>query len=186
MQKLYCYADETGQDTKGRFFLVALVLTGQERDVLRLALGQIEKRSGKAAKKWRTAPVRQKTAYIQELLENSGFRGKILYTTFSSATNYLDATIDAIASALAKKAGRNTKATIIIDSLGKREGKAVGTGLRKRNVRIEKVRGLPHKRDEFIRLADAIAGFVRDALEGAPYAHPLYQEAVRLAVIERL
>ncbi len=26
-KKLYCYADETGQDTKGAFFLVAVVIT---------------------------------------------------------------------------------------------------------------------------------------------------------------
>lgn len=33
-QKIYCYVDETGQDTEGDLFLVALVVTGQERDVL--------------------------------------------------------------------------------------------------------------------------------------------------------
>jgi hypothetical protein len=30
MQKLYCYVDETGQDTQGALFLVALVLINLE------------------------------------------------------------------------------------------------------------------------------------------------------------
>ena len=40
--------------------------------------------------------------------------------------------------------------------------------MRKKGIRTEKVRGLKDERDEFIRLADAIAGFVRDAQEGSP------------------
>lgn len=31
-QKLYCYVDETGQDTEGQIFVVSIVLTGKERD----------------------------------------------------------------------------------------------------------------------------------------------------------
>lgn len=30
MKKLYCFVDETGQDTKGKFFLVSVVLKGEE------------------------------------------------------------------------------------------------------------------------------------------------------------
>ena len=32
MEKLYAYADETGQDTKGIFFLIAVVVGGRECD----------------------------------------------------------------------------------------------------------------------------------------------------------
>ncbi len=30
--KLFCYVDETGQDTQGRLFVVAVVVTGSERE----------------------------------------------------------------------------------------------------------------------------------------------------------
>jgi hypothetical protein len=32
--KLYCYVDETGQDTLGKFFIVAIVVAGNQRDEL--------------------------------------------------------------------------------------------------------------------------------------------------------
>ena len=54
-QKLYCYVDETGQDTFGQLFLVSVVITGSERDDLRRQLRKIEKESGKKQKKWKSA-----------------------------------------------------------------------------------------------------------------------------------
>lgn len=46
-QKLYCYVDETGQDTEGDLFVVSLVVTGDERDELLKLCESIEKKSGK-------------------------------------------------------------------------------------------------------------------------------------------
>jgi len=48
------------------------------------------------------------------------------------------------------------------------------------------VRGIRDESDALIRLADSIAGFVRDAIEGKAYAQPLYQEATRKSVIREL
>jgi len=47
MQKLYCYVDETGQDTKGRLFLVSVVIPGKERESIKEKLETIEKKSRK-------------------------------------------------------------------------------------------------------------------------------------------
>lgn len=33
-QKLYCYVDESGQDTKGKLFVVGIVVTGNEKEEL--------------------------------------------------------------------------------------------------------------------------------------------------------
>ncbi len=185
-QKLYCYVDETGQDTQGRFFLVALVIVDQEREDLRGHLKRREKRSGKAAKKWTQATLEQKKGYLTEILQTHALQGKIFYREFAHTTDYLACTLETIAQGVAKKAGQEDRVTVIIDSLGKREGKVVGARLRKQGVRVEKVRGVPHKSDEFIRLADAMAGFIRDFLEGAAYADTFYQKAVRLGMIEAL
>jgi hypothetical protein len=40
--KLYCYVDETGQDTGGRLFIVAVILTSDQRDELRSILQRAE------------------------------------------------------------------------------------------------------------------------------------------------
>ena len=47
MQKLYCYVDETGQDTKGKLFIISIVLTERERDELEKRIEEIEQKSGK-------------------------------------------------------------------------------------------------------------------------------------------
>lgn len=186
MQKLYCYVDETGQDTKGTLFLVALVITGDARETLRKALVDYERRSGKSIKKWTNTTLEQKKTYLQEVLQVKLFQGRIFYRSFSHTTDYLDCTIEAIVQGIAKQAIPDYKVTVVIDSLGKREGKTIGTRLRRRGIRVEKVRGVPHRSDEFIRLADAMAGFVRDYLEGKHYANNLYQQAMQSSAIVQL
>lgn len=52
MLKLYCYVDESGQDTEGRLFIVGGVITTQERDELTALCEQIERNVGKR-NKWR-------------------------------------------------------------------------------------------------------------------------------------
>lgn len=186
MQKLYCYVDETGQDTKGLFFLVALVITGRERDTLRELLKKIEADSGKRQKKWKKTILRKKQAYIKGILNLRAFQGTIFYTEFSQTTQYLSCIIDAIVKGIIKKAEDNYKATIFIDGLGKHQRRAVGARLRRKGIRVEKVRGLRDESDEFIRLADAIAGFVRDYIEEQDYALALCEEALRRGLIARL
>ena len=51
---------------------------------------------------------------------------------------------------------------------------------------MKKIRGLWDDSDEFIRLADAPAGFVRDYLEGQTYAGPLYLDGVSTGVIQEV
>lgn len=46
-QKLYCYVDETGQDTEGQLFLVSVVVTEQEQESFAHELERIEAESGK-------------------------------------------------------------------------------------------------------------------------------------------
>ena len=70
--------------------------------------------------------------------------------------------------------------------IGNRVSKTVGSRLRANRIRTEKVRGIRDESDEFIRLADAIAGFVRDAREGEMYAQALYKKALQAGIITQL
>jgi hypothetical protein len=49
-QKLFCYVDETGQDTQGRLFVVSVVITDQERDLFRQTCEDIEQTSREESK----------------------------------------------------------------------------------------------------------------------------------------
>ncbi len=46
-------------------------------------------------------------------------------------------------------------------------------GVRRLHVAVEKVHGMKDESNSLIRLADAVAGFVRDYFEGQPYAEEL-------------
>jgi hypothetical protein len=65
MQKLYCYVDETGQDTEGRLFVVAVVVIGLEKDRLLQLCEDMESISGKGKFKWGKAGYRQRMVYLQ-------------------------------------------------------------------------------------------------------------------------
>ncbi len=52
MQRLFCYVDESGQDTEGQLFIVSVVLAQAERDSLISLWEQIEQQSGKGSSKW--------------------------------------------------------------------------------------------------------------------------------------
>ncbi|MFQ5617229.1 MAG: hypothetical protein ACE5GO_12325 [Anaerolineales bacterium] len=43
--KIYCYIDESGQDTKGAFFVVSVVIADQELDLWRETCENIERLS---------------------------------------------------------------------------------------------------------------------------------------------
>ena len=51
------------------------------------------------------------------------------------------------------------------------------------NRGVKKVRGLRDENDEFIRLADTFAGFIRAHFEGANYTEQLYERGIDKGVI---
>jgi hypothetical protein len=74
-EKLYCYVDESGQDTGGDLFFVAVAILAHERDELRRYLTELEERSGKQARKWSRSTPRQRAAYIEGVLICEDFGG---------------------------------------------------------------------------------------------------------------
>jgi hypothetical protein len=81
MQKLYVYVDETGQDTEGRFFLVAVVTSDKEhKDALEQKLELIEQSSKKGKRKWEGTRWERKIAYLEQVLTipNFSFKKKSL------------------------------------------------------------------------------------------------------------
>src|SRR5882724_6977871 len=121
-QKLYCYVDETGQDTKGQMFLVALVVTGNERDALIQEAERIEEASGKRLMKWRKTPLARKIAYLHAILSSPSFAGTLSYAKYGAIKEaYLDLMVYAVARAILKKAQGPYQATVIVDGLHKGE-----------------------------------------------------------------
>lgn len=169
-QKLYCYVDETGQDTKGGLFLVALVVTDEQRDMVASEAERIEERTGKGALKWRKTSFKRKVEYIRAVLSSPLFQDSLFFASYQNTSAYLDLTILATARALLKKAGDSDyKATIIVDGLRASEAAHFAAALRRLRIGVRKVRGMKDESNSLLRLADAVCGFARDYLEGEGY-----------------
>lgn len=181
--KLYAYVDESGQDTQGTMFLVSVVVAGETRDAARDALQAIERVSGKRVRKWSKSRVRERVAYIEQCLDRAMLLGPVYYSYYRNTRAYVDLLILSTAKALHARVMDRPTATVFVDGLVYAERRRFAAGLRKLNVMVRKVQGRRDESDEFIRLADAIAGFVRDALEGDPHMGVLFARAKRQRLI---
>lgn len=186
MQKLYCYVDETGQDTEGKLFLVSVLLTVPEREKLRTQLKEAEKLSGKGTRKWTKSTRKQRAQYMDTVLSNKNLVGNLFYSKYSDTRAYVDLTILTVAKAILAKAKPPYQAVVFVDGLKRTERRRFAVGLRKLNVKVRKVRGARDQADELIRLVDAVAGFVRDSLTGDKKMKLLYNKAVRDKVIKEI
>jgi hypothetical protein len=183
--KIYCYVDETGQDTGGKLFIVAVVVAQQDREETRKLLEEIEQRTGKKATKWQKSRSSKKKAYIERVFTHTIFHKKIYFSLYQENKAYQELTVLSIASAInASKTVGDYKASIFIDGLQKSEVAKVGAMLRKIGIHTEKVRGVRDESNAIIRLADAVAGFVREYVEDVTYTKVLYKLGVKNNVIK--
>ncbi len=182
--KFYCYVDESGQDTRGALFVVAAVIAAEDRDQVREMLRVMEHDSGKGKKKWTKATLQQRQAYMERVLRASTLQDRLFHAYFSQTTDYFSCVLHTTARALTITASEQPyQATVLIDGLRRNERARVGQRLRQLKIAVKKVRGLRDESDEFIRLADATAGFVRDYLEGQAYVQQLYQQGVSRQIL---
>jgi len=186
MQKLYCYVDETGQDTSGKLFLVSVVITEKEQQELRKRLETIESQTKKRFSKWIKTKKDIKQKYLQKIIETNLFINKIFFAQYTQTKAYTKAITDATAKVISKVALKQYEANVYIDGLSKSERRKFASGLRKLRIKVRKVRGARDQSEILIRLADAIAGFIRDYIEKEKYAQEFYQKAVQRKVIQEI
>ncbi len=187
-KKLYCYVDENGQETEGRFFLVSVIVADEMRDQLLALIEKIEKEHNPGHTKWRKTAFKSRLAYIESVLADKMFEDTIYYATYSHTKEYIDLTVLTTAKAITLNVqdSPDYKATVIVDGLRREETDRFAKGLRQLGVTVKKVRGQRDESDALIRLADNMAGFIRDALEGKSYAKELYEKAIKKHFIHNL
>ena len=67
-KKIYCYVDETGQDTKGKLFIVSIVVVGKDKDLFQKAVEEVEIESGKRRSKWGKTNYSSRISYLKKLI----------------------------------------------------------------------------------------------------------------------
>lgn len=182
--KLYCYVDESGQDTQGRLFVVAAIVTEKDRDLYRTGCESAELESQRGREKWSKSRPQHKTEYIRLILGQPIFNGHLFYATYKNTTAYHEATAQTIALVLGAFEGQSQNAVVIIDALPKSLQIPTRQQIKHFGVRVDKVRGVQKDENEaLIRLADAICGLVRDALKGQVEYEDLLDQAIHTGII---
>lgn len=180
-QKLYCYVDENGQDTKGKIFIVTVVVTGTERDALIGFCEELENKSGKKKVKWRKASHERRINHLKSIFSSKNFKRKLRFSVYRNQSNYDLATIKGIAKAILFKEPASYTTLIYIDGLAKTKRHNYGSDLRKLGIPTRKVQGVAKdKNNALTRLADSIAGFVRDVIDGKDLeSKTIFEDAVK-------
>lgn len=181
-QKLYCYVDESGQDTKGDIFIVSVVVTSKERDKLLSLCEKIEKDSGKGKFKWGKAESTRRLNYLKDIFTRRNFRRKLRYSVYRGKTDYDLATIMGIAKAIHLNEPKDYTTLIYVDGLAKTKRHEYGSELRKLGVPTRKIQGVTKdENNSLTRLADAVAGFIRDVLDGEKgEVKTVFEEAIKI------
>lgn len=162
--KLDSFTDESGQDTKGRFFVVcSVILASSDVPEIGARLEAVEKDSGKL-KKWYHTGNKYRHKYVRLLLERKLFNGlEIYYSTYQNKKDYIRLIGSHLAKAiLAYSRGRENITKVFIDKVDKGTLFRLKEEIKSFHIRYKKIRGLPEESSPFIRLADAVCGLVRD------------------------
>lgn len=169
--KINTYTDESGQDTKGKMFVVCTVVCLSEKvQEIDEVLAKIEKYSEKI-KKWHESNNNCRKKYIDGILhEKLLSKIVIYYSRFTNKLDYLDLISGQIAKSVFDYTDENKYiAKIFMDKITKREMNNLRKEIKRYHVRYKKVCGLTEESNSFIRLADACCGLIRDLDNKNPY-----------------
>lgn len=165
-KKYYCYVDETGQDSQGAIFIVAVVVP-EDRENLESFVLKIEGSSGKGKFKWGRADKEKRLSYLKSVLQQKKFPFKSFYSIYLGTKEYKSSTILTIAKVISSINNySNCEFTVLVDALNEKDQRYYGSQLRRLKIPVRKIRGI--RKDEnsaIIRLADSLCGFVRDVKE---------------------
>lgn len=163
-QKLYCYVDESGQDTLGELLIVSVLVVAEEKEMLERLLEKIEQETGKSYLKWSKNSKVRRRAYMERVLEIKLLREKLMFAIHRNTLDYLEITAQTIAKTFARAAPQEYRAIVLIDALPSAVAIKMGAQLRRRGVHVKKVKGVRREEnDALMRLVDAVCGLVRDA-----------------------
>lgn len=164
MLKINTYTDESGQDTKGKVFVVCtIIILSDEVEAVEKMLAEVESDSDKN-KKWHQSGDKRRHKYINLLLEKKVFNHVYIY--YSEYKNKIDYTY-LVGSHIAKVIlsfvdSKEYNSKIFIDKMDKRTMLGLTNEIKKYRIKYKKIRGLTEESNTCIRLVDALCGLIRD------------------------
>lgn len=187
MHKLFCYVDESGQDTQGRLFVVAVVVLAENRDELERRCLQYETESKKGSRKWNKSDPDHRLTYLRKIFNDTDFKGAFCVRVAREIerTQFDEITIATIARTLQLKNPETApRSEIFVDGLSKSMQAVYATQLRRHGIMGARIHRVRDESNPLVRLADALAGFVREATqEERESSTSLLLQAVRQQIV---
>ena len=190
-QKLYAFVEETGQDTDGRLFVVTVVISDETYQLLEATCEEYERLSKKGRRKWHGTNSIPRLEFMRLVVGDNRFRGVLCYSKLEDQNkpNYDRQTISTLVTSIRSKLdGDKYVVEVWIDGLTQTKRAEYATLLRRErlmNVHLHRVR--KEESNTLIRLADALAGLLRDAVESKyPDAIQLVNRGLKNEVIVEL
>ena len=176
--RIYCYVDETGQHTQGKFYSVAIVITNTVniRDECEQKLIEIEKRTEKGSEKWKNTRYTIREKYLRAVISIPELKNCIFYSIYTDTRDYVNSTVETITRMIQHQEKNMYEVLVVIDGIDKKSRQQISRRLKEKGVLRKKVRGIRDEGSAWIRLADAIAGFSWHVYENKPYTKTLYPE----------
>ena len=153
------YVDESGQDTRGKLFVVAIVAV-ENSDEFRQYCESFEVSSGKGKVKWRSAQRERRLAYLRAVISGAASLGVTLFYSVSRrTTDYDSVTIDGVAKVTRRLRVPGARVYVYVDGLAKSKCNVYKNRLRRLSCPVKKVIRIAKDENEpLVRLADALAG----------------------------
>lgn len=160
----------------------------KEKEGIEQLLLDIEQSSGKHIKKWQKTRKAERLSYMREILRCARLKHSLFYGQFDHAgKEYLTLTIYSLSKLVFSIDPNGQRSvSVVIDALTQKERQAVGRDLRRFGIRTDKIRGKKDESSPMLRLADALAGFVRDGIEKQADFADLFDRAVRSGKLSKI
>ena len=159
----------------------------ETRDAIQQLCEGYEQSSGKGIRKWNKTRPEKQIAFMRYVFEDSHFAGTLCYSASQhlAKPNFDLLTISAIARAIrVSRPDGPYEAEIYIDGLSKSKQNTYSSEIRKAGVSVRRVHRVRDESSPFVRLADALAGLARQAIEGQnPEAVKLMKYGIRRGVV---
>lgn len=185
-QKLYCYVDESGQDTKSDIFVVVAVVNDKNQDAVRDKLLQLEKQTKIKAMKWHKTPHDIRNNFLELQIERKILIGDIFFGRFPKPIPYFLPMLEVIEKAIKTKARTNYSCNVYIDSIDLKKSKELTNALRVKHINMPLIKSRRDESEPIIRLADRWAGYIRGLQFEKNQNENLFKKAIKLKCIREI
>lgn len=185
-QKLYCYVDETGQDTGSEFFIVVAVVSDKEQNLLRDQLLKAEFSAKVGLRKWHKSQFKRNRQYLQLILEKGIGREEIYFGRYKKPIPYFLPMLETLEKSILDKAKGDYQSIVYVDGIDRKKAAELTNALRLRGIKLKFVRSVRDESEPLIRLADRWAGCIRAGFSGKEIDKEILERAKNKKYLKKI